>query len=93
MGWQVIFGYLAGALITGAFIPQVWRLFKTRRAHDISLPFTLILTCGGFLWLTYGIVFNQMPIIITNVFTTLLNVLMIVAKLKYGRTPIDEQRP
>jgi MtN3 and saliva related transmembrane protein len=78
-------GFIGGALTTAGFIPQVWRLFRLRSAHEISLPFTIFFILGIAFWLTYGILLHQRPIIMWNAVTFGLGCAMLYAKLRYGR--------
>ena len=79
-----LIGSLASALTTIAFIPQVWRVWKTRSAHDLSLSMYLIFTSGVVLWLLYGLLLGAMPIIVGNVITLLLAGTVLAMKLKFG---------
>lgn len=85
MAWEELFGFVGGAAITTAFIPQVWRLFKLKSAREISLPFTLLFLLGGVCWLFYGILLNLPPVILWNSVTLVLVFAMLFAKLKYGK--------
>jgi MtN3 and saliva related transmembrane protein len=85
LGWQEIFGFIGGALTTIAFVPQVWRLFKMKSAHEISLPFTLMFLIGGVFWLAYGCVLGKPSVIIANAVALVLTSLMLYAKIKYGK--------
>ena len=85
MADKEILGFLGGALITAAFIPQVWRLFKIRSAHEISLPFTLLFLVGGMFWLAYGVLLSLPPVILWNAITLVLVSAMLYAKVKYGK--------
>ncbi len=67
------------------FIPQVWRLFRLKSAHEISLPFTILFVLGIAFWLSYGILLTRPSIIIWNAVTLLLGCGMLYAKLRYGR--------
>lgn len=80
-----LLGFAAGALTTLSFIPQVVRVYRLRSARDISLPFTIALTAGGVLWLSYGITLKLLPVMLWNAFTILLVLSLLVAKLRYGR--------
>jgi len=91
MDWQETFGFIGATLTTVAFIPQVWRLFKLRRAQEISLPFTLMFLFGGFFWLTYGLIISRPAIIYANTISIVLVGLMLFAKLKWGRIPNNEK--
>lgn len=84
MVWQELFGFAGGALVTVATVPQVWRLFKTRSARDISLPFTWLFMLGTACWLTYGILMKLPPVILWNALILTANCAMFYAKLKYG---------
>ncbi len=84
-----IFGFIGGTLICSAMVPQVWRLFKLKSAREISLFFTIMLLVGGIFWLTYGIVQTRPSIIYANTVSFVLASLMLIAKLKWGRTPTD----
>ena len=76
-------GFVAGLLTTLAFIPQAWRLFRLKSAHEISLPFTLLLACGVALWAAYGILFNLPPVILWNAITLCLALTILFFKLSY----------
>ena len=78
-------GYIAGALTTFSFIPQLIRVFKTRRAHDISLLFNTMFLVGILLWLTYGILKKDVPIIAWNATAAVFSFILLYAKLRYGR--------
>jgi len=79
-----LIGSLASALTTIAFIPQVWKVWRTRHARDLSLPMYLIFTSGVVLWLLYGLLLGAMPIIVGNVITLFLAGTVLAMKLKFG---------
>lgn len=84
MDWKELLGFMGGLLTTGGFIPQVWRLFKMKSAHEISLFFTLTFVIGIGFWLGYGIVFHLPAVIMWNAITLALAFGMLYARLKYG---------
>jgi MtN3 and saliva related transmembrane protein len=77
-------GAVAGTLSTIAFVPQAWRIWKTRSAHDLSLPMYLIFTSGVALWLLYGVLLGALPIIVCNGVTLVLAGTVLAMKLKFG---------
>ncbi len=85
MDWKELLGFMGGVLTTGGFIPQVWRLFKLRSAHEISLAFTSLFILGVAFWLSYGISLDLPSVILWNSITLVLGCSMLYAKLKYGR--------
>jgi len=80
---SVYLGLLAGLLTTIAFIPQVWKCWKTKKTRDISLLMTLLFAVGVALWLMYGLILKNPPIILWNIVTLILVLMLLVLKLKY----------
>lgn len=80
-----VIGTCAATLTTIAFVPQVWQIWRTRNARDISLPMYLIFTVGVVMWLLYGLLLGAMPIIFANIVTLVLALSVIVMKLRFGR--------
>jgi MtN3 and saliva related transmembrane protein len=78
-------GLVAGALVTCSLIPQLIRVFKLKSAREISTLFTTLLLLGLFLWVIYGILLGLAPVIIWNAIGALFAVMLLYAKLKYGR--------
>jgi len=77
-------GFAAAALTTTALLPQVIRIWKLKETRDISLPTFAIFCMGIFLWLLYGILISNWPIIAANLLTLALGITILVFKLKYG---------
>ena len=77
-------GSCAAALTTCSFVPQVWRVLKTRRTKDISLGMYAIFTCGVALWFIYGILLGAWPIIAANGITLVLASVILALKLRFG---------
>jgi len=66
-------GYLAACLTTAAFVPQVWKVYRTRDTRAISQAMYLIFSLGVFLWLIYGWYLGSWPIVLANGVTLLLS--------------------
>lgn len=82
---QDALGFAAGILTTIAFVPQVYRIVKTRSAHDISWLMFGLFSVGICLWLWYGIRAGAWPLIIANSVTLALAVTVLFLKWRYGR--------
>ena len=93
MALEELFGFIGGTLISIAMIPQVYRLFKLRSAREISLTFTIMFLAGGIFWLTYGLILMRPSLIYANAVSIILVSLMLIAKLKWGKTPANEKHP
>ena len=78
-----LLGLLAGTLTTIAFVPQVVKTYKSRSAKDLSLGMFTIFCTGTALWLSYGIIRSDVPVISANALTLALSMVLIYFKLKY----------
>ncbi len=74
-------GLLAGALTTTAFVPQVWRVWKTKSAKDISLGMYGLFVLGVALWLGYGLLANSLPVVVANTVTFILAGAVLIMKI------------
>ena len=77
-----IVGLSAAFLTTSAFIPQVYKIYKEKNADGISLTMYIILFTGVILWFIYGILIGSLSIIIANGASALLQLSIIIFKLK-----------
>ena len=77
-------GLIAGLCTTFAYLPQVIRTWRTRSTHDISLGMFSLMMTGIVLWLGYGVLIADLPIIIANVISFGLAGTIFVLKLKHG---------
>lgn len=78
-------GIIAGILVLSSFIPQLHKAYKTKRMLDVSIYLMGLLASGLFLWVIYGIIREDPVIIGTNVSGFILNVILLILKLKYDK--------
>ena len=83
-GTQII-GLAAGILTSSSLIPQLIKTIKEKKAEDISLFFLLTLMAGIGLWIVYGFKRDDYPIMITNAFSLLVNLSLLVMSIKYKK--------
>lgn len=81
---ETIIGLIAGILTTVAFVPQVIKTWRSHSTHDISLAMFAIFTSGVFAWLLYGLMIEDLPIVIANAVTLALAGSILVMKLRNG---------
>ncbi|MCH5600441.1 SemiSWEET family sugar transporter [Niabella ginsengisoli] len=81
-------GYTAGLLTTLTFLPQVIKTVKEKSAKDVALNMFLIAAANQILWIIYGVLKNDLVIILTNVLILGLSLTMIFLKLKFGRSSV-----
>ena len=79
----VLVGYIAGALTTISFIPQVVRAWKLKETRDLSLAMLILFAAGILLWTWYGIWTESVPIIAANVITFVLILVLLGLKIRY----------
>jgi len=78
-----LIGLAAAFLTTLAFLPQVIKVWRTRSTKDISLLTFLCFCSGVILWLIYGIIINNLPLIAANGVTLILSGTILIFKLRY----------
>ena len=81
------FGYIAAGLTTIAFLPQVIKTWRTKKAEDVSIVMLLMFITGLLFWIIYAIETNALPVLIANIITFILNVTILTLKLIYGKQP------
>lgn len=83
MNTFTIMGLVAATCTTISFVPQAIRTIKTKHTKDLSLAMYSILTIGIFLWLVYGILIKDLPLIIANTISLLFTSTILILKIKY----------
>ncbi len=84
---MLIIGLLAATLTTTAFLPQMIKTWQSKSANDVSYAMLITFIIGVFLWLIYGILNQDIPVILANAFTLLFNLAILYLKIKYEKTP------
>jgi MtN3 and saliva related transmembrane protein len=85
--WRMLtqlIGLGAAFCMTIAFLPQVIRTWQSRSTRDLSLSMFLVMTTGVFLWLVYGLMIRDVPLIAANGTTFLLSGSILYFKLRHG---------
>ena len=79
------FGFFAAILTTAAFLPQLIKTIKTKKADDVSLITLIMFICGVGSWIIYGYKISSLPIIISNIITFILNMFILISKIYYSK--------
>jgi MtN3 and saliva related transmembrane protein len=79
----LIVGIVAGILTAASMLPQVFKTLKTKKAEHVSPLMLIILICGVGLWFVYGIFKNDIPLMLTNGFSVLINIFMLFLQWRY----------
>jgi MtN3 and saliva related transmembrane protein len=78
-----LLGLAAGFCTTASFLPQVIKTIKSRHTRDISLLMYIVLTLGLFLWLLYGLLLRDIPLILANGISFSLSFLVLFLKIRH----------
>ncbi|WP_439574537.1 SemiSWEET family sugar transporter [Phreatobacter sp.] len=77
-------GLAAAFVTTVCWLPQAIRIIRTRETKAISLSAYGAFTFGILLWLVYGFLQGDLPLILANTVTLALQLTIVVLKLRYG---------
>ena len=81
MRYVQILGYLAALVSTASFAPQAWKIIRSRETKDISLGMYLLTVFGFALWLIFGALLGQWPLVLSNGVCLVLSGFILVMKL------------
>ncbi|KAA0912886.1 hypothetical protein FLO80_13735 [Aquicoccus porphyridii] len=79
----LVIGYLAAFLGTVCWIPQAWKAWASRDTAALSLPSNLMFLATVSLWLLYGILVVDWPLIVANICAVTAVLAIVTAKLKF----------
>ncbi|MCB0917807.1 MAG: SemiSWEET family sugar transporter [Actinobacteria bacterium] len=89
MSGITLVGLLAAVCTTGSFLPQAIKTWRTRHVADLSLVMYVVLCTGVALWLAYGLLISDVPIVVANVVTLVLagSILVAIVVDRMHRSP------
>ena len=79
------YGYFAAILTTAAFLPQLIKTLKTKKADDVSLITLIMFISGVGLWIIYGYEISSSPILLANIITFILNLFILISKIYFSK--------
>jgi MtN3 and saliva related transmembrane protein len=83
MDYVTMIGLAAAAITVVSLFPQLVKIWKTKSTKDISLGMFLLFCGGVFLWFVYGILLQDLPIIIANFLGFIQTLIILIFKVKY----------
>ncbi|MBU1148977.1 SemiSWEET transporter [Patescibacteria group bacterium] len=83
MNGITVIGLVAASLTTISFLPQALKTIRTKHTQDLSLSMYIVITSGILLWLVYGFLIMDWPIILANAITLVFSIIILIFKLKY----------
>jgi MtN3 and saliva related transmembrane protein len=79
----IALGLIGAILTTVSFLPQLIKVFKTRSTKDISAGMFVLFVTDFFVWLIYGILIKDIPLIIANSFALGEAITILIFKIIY----------
>ena len=83
METSTIIGIIAGILTSCSMLPQLIKAIRTRDTKDLSTFMVVLLAVGLGMWVYYGFLRDDMPIIFTNSFAFAVNLTLLFLHLKF----------
>jgi MtN3 and saliva related transmembrane protein len=82
--WTEAIGLVGGTLTTVSFLPQAFKVWRTRSTRDISLGMFALAWLGMWLWLIYGLYLGSPALVICNGTTIVFAGYILLCKLRFG---------
>jgi MtN3 and saliva related transmembrane protein len=74
-------GLVAGTLTICSFLAQSYKILKTRDVKSLSAPMWMLTTAAFGVWVGYGAMLGQWPIVVPNAVCFVLAAFILVLKL------------
>lgn len=81
---RTIIGYVGGVLLNITFMPQIYKIYKTKQTQDISLTFAILQVITCIFCLTYSIMLDENPLIISNSILLFQLIILLFGKILYS---------
>ena len=78
-------GLIASAFTTLAAIPQLIKIFRDKKAENISLLWVIILILGLCGWIYYGVLKKDVIILISNIIAVAINITIAFFAVRYKK--------
>lgn len=78
-------GIVAGSITALSMLPQLIKIIKEKKVEDISIWMLIALIIGLVFWTFYGFLKHDIPILVTNSFSLLVNFILIGFRIKYKK--------
>lgn len=80
-----VLGIIAGVLTSASMMPQLIKVLKEKNVEDLSWVTLLVLIAGVSLWVWYGFIKDELPIILSNAFSVVLNITLLACYFIYKK--------
>ncbi len=80
---ETVIGTIAGILTSISMLPQLLKVLKEKDVENLSWGMIAVLLTGVSLWVVYGIMKEELPIILSNGFSVLVNTTLLIYYFKH----------
>ena len=81
MSLVTLIGSLAALCSTVSFVPQAWKIIRTRDTSGLSARMYAVTVAGFSLWFAYGILLGEWPLIVTNAVCLALSAFILMMRI------------
>jgi len=81
MSYATFIGYVAAAFSTASFAPQAWKIIRARETKDISAGMYILSVSGFAMWIVFGFLMRQWPLVVSNSICLFLSAFILLMKL------------
>ncbi len=78
-----IFVSIVGIMMSFGYYPQVYKIWKSKSAEDISLPMYIVMSFGSVVWFVYGVILKDFTLMSGFVFGVIGSILVLILTLVY----------
>ena len=78
-----VIGYTAALFTTFALMPQIIRVWRLKEARDVSIYLPVMISIGSALWILYGLLIAETPIVVANAVSLIIGLITIYTTMKY----------
>lgn len=76
-----ILGLVATFFTTGAYVPQAYKIIKTKSTQSLSVPTYAMIVIGSLLWVYYAYIHHDIPVMLANGVTGILSLIILIIKV------------
>lgn len=79
-----LIGLITAICTTVSFVPQIVKILQTKRTDDVSLSMYAVFCTGIFLWIVYGFLIMDIPLLLANTISFILAMSVLILKIRHG---------
>ena len=80
-----IIGFTAAFFLVIILFPQIYKTYKSKKVDDLAYGFLFLQTFTSVLFLIYGILLNEIPMIASNIMIFIQSMIMVGFKIIYTK--------